>query len=58
MLERILEKLHCSSINEFFENEKRVWESLRGLEAERENPLLQLTEEEMEYFEKEILTQL
>lgn len=57
MLEKILEKLHCSSIEEFHDKEMRLWENLKGMEVERENPLLRLTEEEMDFFEKEILPQ-
>ena len=58
MLERILEKLHCTTIEEFFEREKKILEKFSGMEIERRSPLLDLTDEEMAYFETEILPSL
>lgn len=58
MLSQILKKLHCKSIEEFFEKERRIWEKYKGMEIERRNPLLDLSDEEMEYFEAVILPSL
>lgn len=55
MLEGILKKLQCSSIEEFFEREKEFWNRYRGLEIERDSPYAVLTDEELDYFENNIL---
>ena len=55
MLERILEKLNCSSIEEFILSEKRILDQYSGMSIERENPLLRLSDDEMDFFEAFIL---
>lgn len=55
MLEQILKKLQCSSVEEFFEKEKAIIEKYAGMEIERRSPLKNLSEEEMDYFEAVIL---
>lgn len=58
MLEQILKKLNCSTIEEFFEQEKIILDKYSGMSIERENPLVKLSDEEMDYFESEILPNL
>lgn len=55
MLESILKKLQCSSIDEFFEKEKQILKKYSGSEIERKNPLTLLSDEEMDFFEEQIL---
>lgn len=51
MLQTIFGKLGVSSMDEFWENEKRITNEFvsKGLNVERKNPLMQLTEEEMDF---------
>lgn len=51
MLQTILGKLGVSSMDEFWENEKRIANEFvnKGLTVERKTPLLQLTKEEMDF---------
>ena len=58
MLEQILKKLNCTSIKEFVENENDFLNRFSGMHADRDNPFLQLTDEEMDYFETHVLPKL
>ena len=55
MLEQILRKLGCKTLDEFFENEKRLLEKYAGMEIERKNPLLRLSDEELDYWGNVVL---
>lgn len=57
MLERILQKLQCSSIEEFWEKEKVILKKYADYEIERISPLTKLDKDEMDYFETFILPQ-
>ena len=49
MLERILEKLGVASIDELVDREKKFLEKFKGMEAERKNPFLVLSREELDF---------
>lgn len=49
MLERILEKLGVKSMDEFWENEKKIRDEHKGMGLERKSPLLKLSDEEMDF---------
>lgn len=49
MLERILEKLGAKSMDEFWENEKKIRDKYKGLGIERKSLLLKLSDEEMDF---------
>ena len=51
MLDSILEKLQCASIEDFFAKEKEIWNRFAGLEIERESPLACLSDEELDFLE-------
>jgi len=55
MLEKILKKLNCSSMEEYFEKEDRKRKRFPGMEVDWESPLLQLSDEEFEYLEKYVM---
>lgn len=49
MLEQILKKLNCSSMEEYFEREDKKRKQFPGMEVDWESPLRQLSDEELEY---------
>ena len=49
MLDIILKKLNTPSLEEFFENEKKIEQKFEGYEIERESPLSVLTMEEVDF---------
>lgn len=52
MLEQILKKLGTSSIQEYFDNEARLLEKVKGIEADWETGLSKLSYEELEFLEE------
>ena len=58
MLEQILKKLGCKTVEEIFEREELKQDQFAGTDADWNNPFLQLTDEEIDYFEHYILPSL
>lgn len=49
MLDGILIKLGVKSMDEFWENEKKIRKEYKGMGIERKNPLLKLSDGEMDF---------
>lgn len=51
MLSEILKKLGFNTMDEFWENERRIMEEYKGMGIERRSPLMKLSDEELDFLQ-------